>query len=156
MRTIDKFSHFQNYYGLAPFGEDDVAGFAINKNILVVATATTVEISGDNVPTGTGIKVSTDYGVNWNSFGQPIDGRYDSSIVYGSNTLYTLPVVVPQQNLSYDIAITKTKNNPNNYTIWIASFAGGIRKSDDYGATWQRIVLPPDNLIFWYLYWRNL
>jgi hypothetical protein len=146
MRTIDKFSHFQNYYGLAPFGEDDVAGFAINKNILVVATATTVEISGDNVPTGTGIKVSTDYGVNWNSFGQPIDGRYDSSIVYGSNTLYTLPVVVPQQNLSYDIAITKTKNNPNNYTIWIASFAGGIRKSDDYGATWQRIVLPPDNL----------
>jgi hypothetical protein len=75
-----------------------------------------------------------------------MDGRYDTNLVYGSNTIYCLPVVVPQENLSYDVAITRTKNNLSNYTIWISSFAGGLRKSDDLGATWQRVLLPPDNL----------
>ncbi len=151
MRTIDNFKNFQSFYGLQPFGADDIAGFEIKDNLCIVATATTTKISGDDIATGTGIKVSTDYGVNWNSYGQPMDGRYDTSIVYGSNILHALSVVVPQFNLSYDIAITKTKNNPGNMTIWIASWAGGIRKSDDYGSTWQRVVLPPDDLDSIYL-----
>ncbi len=146
MRTTDKFNTFDNYFGLSPFGTDDVSGFCINNNILAVATAISEEISGDNVATGTGIKISTDNGTSWNSNPQPMDGRYDTSIVYGSNSLYALPVVVPQQNLSYDIAITRTKNDLNNYTFWISSFAGGLRKSTDYGTTWQRVLLPPDNL----------
>jgi len=146
MRTTDKFNTFDNYFGLSPFGTDDVSGFCIKNNILAVATAISEEISGDNVATGTGIKISTDNGSSWNSNPQPMDGRYDTSIVYGSNLLYALPVVVRQQNLSYDIAITKTKNDPSNYTVWISSFAGGLRKSTDYGTTWQRVILPPDNL----------
>lgn len=146
MRTVDRFNTFDNYYDLAPFGTDDMSGLAVYKNLVVVATATSQEISGEEIPVGTGIKISTDYGINWSSFPQPIDGRYDTTIVYGNNILYALPVVVPQQNLSYDIEITRNKNDLNNYTIWITSWGGGLRKSTDYGSTWQRVVLPPDDL----------
>jgi hypothetical protein len=146
MRTIDRFNTFENYYGLSPFGKDDLSGLAVYNNMVVVATATSEEISGESVSVGTGIKVSTDYGLNWNSFPQPLDGLNDTSITYGNNHIYALPVVVPQQNLSYDIAITRTKNDLNNYTIWITSWGGGLRKSTDYGNSWQRVVLPPDNL----------
>ena len=146
MRTIDDFASFQSYYGLDPFGTDDIAGFNLNGKILAASTAVSQEISGESVPTGTGIKISTDYGLNWSSVSQPIDTQADSVIVYGSNSLYALPVVVRQQNLSYDIAITRTKNDLSNYTIWICSFAGGLRKTTDYGATWQRVLLPPDDL----------
>lgn len=146
MRTTDRFNSFDSWYGLDPFGTDDMSGLVVYKNLVVAATATTQEISGESVSVGTGIKVSTDYGVSWNSFPQPVDGRYDTTIIYGSNHLYALPVVVPQQNLSYDIAVTRTKNDLNNYTIWITSWGGMLRKSTDYGNTWQRVVLPPDNL----------
>ncbi|HQY20225.1 MAG TPA: hypothetical protein PLX80_05200 [Ignavibacteria bacterium] len=146
MRTIDNFKSFQNYYGLAPFGTDDIAGFNLNRNVLAASTAVSQEINGESVPTGTGIKVSTDYGLNWSAYPQPTDSQSDSTIVYGSNTIYALPVTVTQQNLTYDIAITKTQNDPSNYTIWICSFAGGLRKSTDYGATWIRVLLPPDDL----------
>ncbi len=146
MRTINHFSSFQHYYGLEPFGKDDVSGFFVRDNVIAVATAITKQINDENVPAGTGIKISTDYGLSWSAFGQPIDGLGDSVIQYGNNTLYALPVVVTEQNLSYDIAITKTESDTNNYTIWITSFAGGLRKTTDYGISWQRVVLPPDNL----------
>ncbi|CAN5622190.1 FlgD immunoglobulin-like domain containing protein [soil metagenome] len=146
MRTIDHFNSFQYYRGLEPFGDDDISGLAIYKNLIVVSTATTQKISGDDVPVGTGIKVSTDYGSSWSSYPQPIDSRADTVITYGSNTIHALAVVVPQQNLSYDINITKNRNDTTTFTIWIASYAAGIRKSTDYGNTWQRVVLPPDNL----------
>ncbi len=146
MRTLNRLQSFQNYFGVQPFGDDDVSGFIIKDNVVVVATAITQEISGESVAVGTGIKVSTDKGISWNSYGQPIDAQSDTNIVYGSNVLYSLPVVVPQQNLSYDIAVTKTKNDLSNYTIWISSFAGGLRKSTDYGQSWLRVLLPPDEL----------
>lgn len=146
MRTVNNFDSYQYYYGLEPFGTDDIAGFNLNRNVIVASTAISEEISGSSVPTGTGIKVSTDYGASWSSYPQPVDSREDTTIVYGSNTLTALPVVVRQQNLSYDIAITRTHNDLSNYTIWICSFAGGLRKSTDYGVTWERVLLPPDNL----------
>lgn len=146
MRTTDHFNTFENYYDISPFGTDDMSGLAVYNNLIVVATATSEETSDGSVPVGTGIKVSTDYGLNWNAYPQPIDGRYDTSITYGSNQLYSLPVVVRQQNLSYDVAITRTKGDLNNYTIWTTSWAGGLRKSTDYGNTWERVVLPPDDL----------
>jgi hypothetical protein len=146
MRTTDHFNTFDSYYNFDIFGTDGIAGLAVYNNLVVTATATVQEISGDNIQVGTGIKVSTDGGYTWNSFGQPIDGRYDTTIVYGNNIISALPVTVPQQNVSFDITITRTKNDLTNYTIWITSWAGGLRKSTDYGNTWQRVILPPDDL----------
>ena len=91
------------------------------------------------LPDGTGIKYSTDYGITWTSIPQPVDDPGDSSIVYGINTIRALPVTTTISNISYDISFTKN-------TIWISSFAGGLRKSSDMGETWERVVLPPDTL----------
>ncbi len=146
MRTVDNFTSFQSFRGIDPFGNDDVAGLMINRNMVAVSTAKTEVINNENVATGTGIKISTDRGLNWTSCPQPTDPADADTIFYGSNIIKTLPVTVPQQNLSYDIAITRTQNDLNNYTVWITSFAGGLRKSTDYGASWERVVLPPDNL----------
>ncbi len=146
MRTTDNFNSFDSYFGIDPFGEDDIAGFNLNGRMFVASTAVSQEINGESVPTGTGIKVSTDFGLNWSAYPQPIDTQADSVVMYGTNRIYALPVVVRQQNLSYDIAVTRAQNDPNNYVIWICSFAGGLRKSTDYGATWQRVLLPPDAL----------
>jgi len=146
MRTIDHFGSFENYYGIEPFGAEDISGLAVLNNVIVVSTLKLEELNNESIQTGTGIKISTDYGVHWNSFPQPVDGRYDTVLTYGSNQISVLPMVVPQQNVSFDIAITRTKNDLNNYTIWIASWGGSLRKSTDYGSTWQRVLLPPDNL----------
>lgn len=143
-RTTNRGLSFQNYYGTEPFGEDDVSGLAVYKNWVVVATAYSQLINEDYVPTGTGIKVSSDYGATWASYPQPIDGDFDTTITYGISTIRALPVVVDEFNLSYDVAISKKNNSSDSLVFWITSWAGGTRKSTDFGATWQRVVLPPD------------
>ncbi|HMQ80494.1 MAG TPA: hypothetical protein PKE39_16830 [Ignavibacteria bacterium] len=143
-RTTNRGLSFQNFYGTEPFGEDDVSGLAVYKNWVVVATAYSQLINEEYVPTGTGIKVSSDYGATWASYPQPIDGVNDSTIQYGISTITALPVVVDEFNLSYDIAISKKNSSSDSLVFWITSWAGGTRKSTDFGATWQRVVLPPD------------
>ncbi len=143
-RTTNRGLSFQNFYGTEPFGEDDVSGLAVYKNWVVVATAYSQLINEDYVPTGTGIKVSSDYGATWASYPQPIDGDFDTTITYGISTIRALPVVVDEFNLSYDVAISKKNNSSDSLVFWITSWAGGTRKSTDFGATWQRVVLPPD------------
>ena len=143
-RTTNRGLSFQNFYGTEPFGEDDVSGLAVYKNWVVVATAFSQLINEEYVPTGTGIKVSSDYGATWASYPQPIDGVNDTTIQYGISTIHALPVVVDEFNLSYDIAISKKNSSSDSLVFWITSWAGGTRKSTDFGATWQRVVLPPD------------
>ena len=143
-RTTNRGLSFQNFYGTEPFGEDDVSGIAVYKNWVVVATAYSQLVNEDYVPTGTGIKVSSDYGETWASYPQPVDGVFDTTVQYGISTIRALPVVVDEFNLSYDIAISKKNNSSDSLVFWITSWAGGTRKSTDFGATWQRVVLPPD------------
>lgn len=111
-KTIDDGNTFYNYYGSQPFYEDDVSGIAIYNNWVVVSTAYSQTIGENSVPTGTGIKVSGDYGVSWNAYPQPIDQQGDTIITYGISTIHALPVVVEEDNLSYDILITKKTGRP--------------------------------------------
>ncbi len=143
-RTTNRGLSFENYHGTEPFKDDDVSGIAVYQNWVVVSTAYSQKIGDEYIPTGTGIKVSNDYGRTWSSYPQPIDGRYDTTIQYGISTIHALPVTVVEFNLSYDIAITKKNNSSDSLVFWITSWAGGTRKSTDFGATWQRVVLPPD------------
>lgn len=147
-RTTNNGISFQNYYGLDPFGNDDVAGLAVYKNFVVVATAKTKDVNGESFPAGTGIKVSSDYGVTWHAYPQPMEsgtGRYDS-LFYGANLIPALKVLTDVNNLSYDVLITKKNNTSDSLVIWIASWAGELRKSLDYGQTFTRVILPPDNV----------
>lgn len=145
-KTYDRGVTFQNYYGSAPFGTDDVAGIAVFNNWVVVSTAISQTINGTSVPTGTGIKVSSDYGATWNAYPQSTDAQRDDTIHYGANNIYALPVTVTEDNLSYDVLVTRKNLTSDSIVIWIASWAGEFRKSIDNGRTFSRVLLPPDNL----------
>jgi hypothetical protein len=138
--SIDRGENWTNFFGTAPFGEDNISAIGYNNGTIWAATATTSEApGGGTVPKGTGLKYTTDNGLTWNAVPQPLDNQNDSVEVYGINNIPALPVTVPEQNITYDISFTPG-------TVWITSFAGGTRKSTDMGQTWKRIVLPPDNL----------
>jgi hypothetical protein len=145
-KTFDDGNTFYNYYGSQPFLEDDVSGIAVYNSWVVVSTAYSQTIGENTFPTGTGIKVSSDYGITWNAYPQPIDPQDDDTIFYGISKIYALPITVDENNLSYDILITKKNLTSDSLVIWITSWAGMLRKSTDYGRTFQRVVLPPDNL----------
>lgn len=128
-----------NYFKHKDFGEDGISTIGYDNGTIWAATWHMDNFAGSNIPVGTGLRYSTDYGKTWNKIEQPVDSPGDSIIIYGINKIRALPVTVQQQNFVYDIAFTKN-------TIWIVCFAGGLRKSTDMGKTWQRVVLPPDNL----------
>ena len=68
-----------------------------------------------------------------------LDNPEDSLITYGAVTLVTLPVTVPAQSPPWDIDYDPASN-----TLWVAGQLAGIRRSADWGLTWERVVLPPD------------
>lgn len=138
--SFDRGLNWTNFYNTGPFGEDGISAIGYYKGTFWAATVTTVEgTGGESIAKGTGLKYTNDNGVNWTAVPQPVDGPNDSIEVYGINTLRTIPITVAEQNVTYDIAFT-----PGN--IWITSFAGGLRRSQDNGQTWQRVILPTDSL----------
>lgn len=140
--SFDRGENWTNFYGTSPFGSDNVSALVYNKydGSIWAATATSVEgTGGGTVPKGTGLKYTTDNGLTWTAIPQPVDHPDSNTVRYGNNILQALPVTVGEQNLTYDIAFTPG-------TVWITSFAGGLRKSTNMGQSWQRVVLPPDDL----------
>ena len=138
--SFDRGETWTNFYNTSPFGTDNISAIGYYRGMFWAATATSVEATGgQEVPAGTGLKYTTDNGLTWTSIPQPVDADDDTVEVYGINLLPALPVTVPEQNLTFDIAFTPG-------TVWITSFAGGTRKSTDLGQSWQRVVLPPDFL----------
>lgn len=138
--TVDGGANWTNFYGQSDFGTDNISAIGYNNGIFWCATARSAEVTGgQTLPEGTGLKYTSNLGQTWTSVPQPLDNPDSTTEVYGISTLQALPVTVAIQNLAYDIAFT-----PN--TIWIATFAGGLRKSTDNGQTWKRVILPPDNL----------
>jgi len=138
--SFDRGSNWTNFYGTSPFGTDNVSALGYDNGTVWAATATSVAgVGGGTVPKGTGLKYTSDNGSTWTAVPQPVDHPDSNTVRYGDNILQALPVTVAEQNLTYDIAFTPG-------TVWITSFAGGLRKSTNMGQSWQRVVLPPDNL----------
>lgn len=138
--STDNGLNWTNFYGQSDFGTDNVSAIAYNNGVFWCATARSTEVTGGStLPEGTGLKYTTNLGATWTSLPQPLDHPDSTTEQYGINTLQALPVTVAIQNLAYDIAFTPG-------TIWIATFAGGLRKSTDNGQTWKRVIIPPDNL----------
>jgi len=138
--SVDNGESWTNYYETSPFGKDGITSLGYDNGTIWTTTGRTTEVEGGSfLPEGTGLKYSTDGGNTWTEIPQPVDDPGDSLITYGINTIRALPITVGINNISYDIAFTKN-------TVWISSFAGGLRKSHDMGQTWERVVLPPDTL----------
>ena len=93
----------------------------------------------DNVQTALGFYVSTDGGDSWRFINPPTDPVEMTSIRYGGQDIQALAIVVPQQAPPYNVAFKGD-------VMFTASWALGIRRSLDFGHTWERILLPPFEL----------
>lgn len=129
-----------NLAGIAGFDTKGISAIAARGNLIWMAVGYTTTLNGTDYETGGGLHYSTDHGATWNFIAQPVDFGKIDTIQYGSkNNVRVLDITVPQQNITYDIALTRS-------AVWIASWAGMLRKSIDSGNTWQRIILPADNM----------
>jgi hypothetical protein len=138
-KSIDGGRSWESYRSLPAFANDGIFSIVANDNMVWVATGYDKEVNDGSVQTGSGYTYSLDQGQHWQHLPQTLDGRGDSIVSYGINdSLWVLPVLVPEQNVTFDIALTSE-------TVWIASWASGLRKSTDNGAHWERKLLPPDN-----------
>ncbi len=138
--TPDNGDTWTNFFNYSEFGDEGIYSVAHNNGVIWVATGHSYELEGGDVaPEGSGLHYTEDYGSTWTKIDQPVDDPGDSSLVYGINTIRALPVTVKVYNVTYDFAFTGN-------TVWIASYAGGVRKSDDMGQTWDRVLLPSDSL----------
>ena len=108
--------------------ETDIArGFIVSEDGGTTWSYRTILAPSDNDPATTGI----------------LDLPSDTLTTYGGVSLPTLAITVPELSPPWDIDY-----DPLTGDLWTANQLGGIRKSTDGGATWQRIVLPPDTTAF--------
>jgi len=61
--------------------------------------------------------------IDWKYMPQPVDNQTEIEVPFGEGYFWQLPVTVPQANVTYDAAIS------GKY-LWIASWAGGLRRFD--------------------------
>ena len=102
-----------------------------------------ISADADEPPsTAAGFAVSTDGGRTWAARPPALDETRDTAVPFGVSTLAAVPVTAPQGAPPLDLALT-----PGADTAYVASAAAGLRRSTDGGATWQRVVLPPDSLV---------
>lgn len=101
-----------------------------------------VTADADQPPaTAAGFAVSTDGGQSYAYRFPPLDQSRDSTVAYGVSTLPAIPSTISQGAAPIDVALTAGAD-----TVYSANLLGGLRRSTDAGATWQRVVLPPDSL----------
>lgn len=124
-----------SFAGQPEFARPGIFAVALKGDTVWAATGYSRDVDGQAVQTGSGYTISTDGGAAWISRPQTLDGRGDSTVVYGINSVKFLPIVVNEQNVTFDLSLSDG-------TAWIASWSSGVRRSTDLGATWQRIVLP--------------
>ena len=137
-RTDDFGSRFHSYYsGVDSLPHGGISSIAVQDSVIwVAAVFDSSTITGEQ-RTGGGLSYSTDYGDHWVYVPQPLDDPGDSLEIWGSDTIQFLPVTTPIQNTTWDLSLT------DRY-VYIVSWAGGLRRSADFGASWQRIPLPSD------------
>ncbi len=139
-RSTDGGYSWKNYYGTAAFGSENISAIAVRGTDIWIATAHSVERDGNFLPEGSGFRHSTDGGETWTSIAQPLDANNVDTLYYNDKSLIrALGITTAINNITYDIALTKD-------AVWITSFAGMVRKSTDNGSTWNRVIIPPDNL----------
>jgi hypothetical protein len=95
--SFNRGESWTNFYNTHPFGTDNVSaiGYNMYTGAIWAATAKSVEgIGGESVSAGTGLKFTTDNGVNWTSVPQPVDEESATTEQYGSNIIQALPVTV--------------------------------------------------------------
>ena len=127
--TADDGKTWYNYTSKDYHGEGGVAAMAqMDDSTFWISLAYDSLILKENLPVGGGLSYSQDFGKTWIHIKQPVDPNISR------DSLGYAPTTVAVQNLTYDIAVLDS-------TIWITSWAGGLRKSQDMGQTWQVVTV---------------
>ncbi|MEX0780665.1 MAG: hypothetical protein WD491_11510 [Balneolales bacterium] len=95
--------------------------------------------SGESIQTGMGFYTSVSGGNDWRFIDFPLDDTSETTLTYGGQEIEALPIVVPQQSPPFKVDFKDD-------VVFFAAWASGIRRSPDFGETWERILLPPANL----------
>ena len=106
-------------------GKGGVSAIDVKDNMIWIATGYDTVTDQGTLPAGGGVGYSTDRGETWHWFRQPVDAR---------DVEFYKPTTTHIQNITYDLAITED-------AVWIASFGGGLRRSEDMGRTWQVVTV---------------
>lgn len=149
------FSSFTRQFSNLSYG--GVSALAVQGDTVWVAFAIDSLVGDEYMQTGTGIARTLDGGQNWTLLPQPMDtlrwiyewNNDHTAIVDSSSEVYSnirlfdqtflaVDVVTPIKNVTFDLAFDGKR-------LWATSFAGGLRKSEDLGDTWERVLLPWDN-----------
>lgn len=118
-RTFDSGLTFESFGEEQGLGNGSVSALAVSDEVIWVATGFDSNTVVGEQQTGGGLAYSLDDGLTWNFVEQP--------------------GTTPVSNITFDIALRDDE-------VWITSFAGGLRKSNDLGQSWE--IVTPDSFIF--------
>ena len=145
----ESFIGFSRRY--SSLGQGGVSALEVYGDTIWVAMGFDTTTAFGNLKAGGGISRSVDAGASWTWLGQPMDSlqmvvtdgdtsykKYSEMDLMGTSIL-TVDVVTEVQNITYDLSFDGTR-------LWATSFGGGLRVSYDLGDTWNRVMLPWDDL----------
>jgi hypothetical protein len=119
-------------------GRARLFSIALAPDTVIAGLGYSAQLGDKSYHAGMGFYTSTDGGSNWTFVDQPLETQDDTLYSYGGQDLKQLPVVVPEQSPSYDVSQSGS-------TLISANWATGILRSQDFGATWERLILPPSS-----------
>lgn len=138
-RSSDFGQSFVSYYPIPDsIPKGGISSIAALDSIIWIAGVFDSTTKIGSIQTGAGLAFSKDFGRNWTYVKQPLDSASATYEKWDGDNVKFLPVVTPVSNTTWDISLTPKY-------VYIASWAGGIRRSSDFGASWQRIPLPSDD-----------
>lgn len=134
------------------FANEGIYALSANNQIIWASTGYNKEIEEGTIQTGSGYSYSTDAGNNWTFVAQPLDTCIEIStssgkrvcqkyipFQYGINdSVNVTAVTTTVANVTFDLSLSSG-------TVWIASWSSGLRKSTNYGISWENILLPLDS-----------
>lgn len=120
-------------------GRGRLYSIALSRDTVFVGLGYLSNSGGDQVQTMMGFYMSVDGGDSWRFIHPPLDDVSMTSIRYGGQDIDALAIVVPQQAPPYNVDFRGD-------VLFTAAWALGIRRSKDFGQTWERILLPPYEL----------
>lgn len=128
--------HFRADEAFQPHG---IFSVHLGRNTIWTSTGYRKETTAGTQQAGSGYTYSRDGGDTWYYIEQPLDDFDVDTLLYGDNRIPVLGVTTDAANITFSMSTLGDE-------VWTASFAGGLRKSDDFGETWRHVILPPDHL----------
>lgn len=130
-----------------------VFSLSLSQDTVIAGLGFSSETSNGSIPSGYGFYISIDGGITWRFVKFPTDSEppnncdtnsdsydptCDIAFNYGGEIYYRIRNTVREQSPPYSI-------DHKGDIILAASWASGLLRSNDFGITWERIILPPFN-----------